>query len=155
MRLKRIACCALFAVALLDVTGTAAGESVRLGPVDTTPPEPDFTPRLRQDMEWVFRHGILGTCRTVDNETPVDCRLVALRKGRRLSARRVSIRPPYYGYAIDLPISRPDRRRLRRVSPPVMVKLRLTVTDPAGNHATVAKRIELCRKERCFTHGGR
>jgi hypothetical protein len=36
-----------------------------------------------------------------------------------------------------------------------MVKLRLTVTDPAGNHATVARQVELCKDGNCRTHGGR
>jgi hypothetical protein len=155
MRFTRFALGALLLFALFEVTGATAGGSARLGPADTTPPKPELRTRVRQDMDSAFRHGIRGTCRTEDNEAPVTCRLVALRKGRQLSSSTKEVRPPSWGRVFDLPIRRPDRRRLRRADPPVMVELRLTVTDPAGNHATVARQVELCKDGNCRTHGGR
>ena len=144
--MKTLLLCVVLALAsLVSLAPASGGENAGRGGIDTTPPVPDFTPKLRQDMHHALKHGIRGTCRTVDNETPVDCRLTAIRKGRQLSSEQVSIVPAFYGAVIDLPITKADRRRLRQANPPVMVKLKLRVTDPAGNSATATKKIELVK----------
>ena len=134
---------------------TSVGPSaVARGPVDTTPPLPVLKTHTHQDLKTVLDRGIDARCRTEDDEAPVDCRLAALRKGRNLGVDHGHVVPPYVASRkMRIKIHGSDRRRLRRADPPIRVKLRLTVTDPAGNVATDVQTIEICKKH-CVTHGG-
>lgn len=136
----------LLATFILSAGSAGAGDAnVADGGVDTTPPDPYIRARTRQDLDYVFKHGIQTTCGTADDERPVTCRMSASRKGRVLAVDTQHIVAPYNRFHFNLHISTPEERKIRRAEPPIEFKLRLRATDEAGNHASVTKKIRLVK----------
>ncbi|MFN8112731.1 MAG: hypothetical protein U0R51_05980 [Solirubrobacterales bacterium] len=133
---------ALLCLAALAPAGGAAAERAGGAP-DTTPPDPFIRARTRQDMDYVFKHGIQTTCGTEDREHDITCRMTARRKGRVLATDSGHIDRPYNRYHFNLHLSGSDQDRIRDANPPVEVKLRLRVTDAAGNVAKVKRQIRI------------
>lgn len=50
---------------------------------------------------------------------------------------------PYDRAPSELKLARPDKRKLRRADPPIVIKLKRQVSDMAGNVGTTQERIEL------------
>ena len=130
----------LLFLAVLAPSGAAAETA---SPPDTTPPDPFIRARTRQDMDYVLKHGIQTTCGTEDDERPITCRMTALRKGRVLATDSGHIDRPYNRYHFNLHLSGSDQDRIRDANPPVRVKLRLRVTDEAGNVGKVKRQIRI------------
>lgn len=141
MKTALIAIAGLLWIVALAPAGATAERTA--GPPDTTPPDPYIRARVRQDMDYVFRHGIQTTCGTEDDEQPITCRMTAIRKGRVLATDRDQIDRPYNRIHFNLRLSARDQNRLRRANPPVNVKLLLRVTDEAGNVGKDRKRIRI------------
>jgi hypothetical protein len=128
---------------LLCLTAPIPAGAETASPPDTTPPDPFIRARSRQDMDYVFRHGIQTTCGTEDRERDITCRMTAIRKGRVLATDSGHIDRPYDRYHFNLHLSGDDQDRLRDANPPVRVKLLLRVTDAAGNVGRDRKRIAI------------
>ena len=133
-------CMAALCPAALAPAGAAAETA---SPPDTTPPDPFIRARTRQDMDYVFRHGIQTTCGTEDREHDITCRMTARRKGRVLAVDSGHIDRPYNRYHFNLHLSGDDQDRISAADSPVRVKLRLRVTDAAGNIAKVKREIKI------------
>jgi len=121
LKFKRPAAALPFSLALGPalglVTAPAGAAAETASPPDTTPPDPFIRARTRQDMDYVFKHGIQTTCGTEDDERPVTCRMTALRKGRVLATDTGSFDRPYNRYHFNLHLSAEDRNRIADVDP--------------------------------------
>lgn len=123
--------------------GGGATGRVAAGGADTTPPAPFIRAAKRQDLDNVFQRGIQTTCGTENDERPVECAISANRRGRELAFAVDDIVAPFNRVHFDLKLDARDKRRIRRSEPPIEIRLRLAVTDEAGNVGRTQKTIRI------------